>query len=67
MYYYMTMCSTRNGKPQLTFSSSAFITAETKRDAYEKLFANSYLVELFTEEFPDISYDEIHVLFCKVY
>jgi len=67
MNYYMTIASTRYGVQKVITSTYGSMTADSKSELYEKLFTTSFLKEVFEADYPDISYDDLHVLFCKVY
>lgn len=67
MHYYISICSTHKGKQQLVVSEDGSITADSKEEVYEMIFAHSYLEEIFRREYPTLAYDKLHVLFCKVY
>jgi len=67
MNYYLTIASIGNKTQKTITSDSGYVDADNKSEAYNKILDKDFLERLFEKIYPDISYDEIVVLFCKVW
>ena len=67
MNYYITIASIRNNQQNVVMSTDGSLTADDKSDVYEEILSQHYLKSIFEDRHPDLLYDDIVVLFCKVW
>lgn len=63
----ITICSIWNREQSCLITKSGNIEAESKSAGYSELHNKEYLKEIFDEQYPEMSYSKLAVLYCKIW